>query len=165
MKWKSLGPNYLSHLHVMNGDQIRKKLKIFRIKKFFWFLFVFAIMLTVLGFSGKEFLFNSGGAYLYKNPAIEYPQFFASKKSVVWKLKIKNSRKIWISETLKQSVKIEEIIPMPKEVSEVDNKLFIYFKDPPELIVLKVRPKFRGFIEGTIGGEREVYSVAFLAFP
>ncbi len=165
MKWKSLGPNYLSHLHVMNGDQIRKKLKIFRIKKFFWFLFVFAIVLTTLSYSGKQFLFNSNGHNLQSESVLQYPQFVRTKKIAIWKLKIKNSRKIWMSETLKEKIKIVEVIPGPKEVAEVDNKLFIVFREPPEVIYLKVQPVKRGFVDGLIGGEREVFSVAFLAFP
>lgn len=165
MKWESLGPNRLSHLHVMSGERIKQKLNIFRIKKFFWFLFVFAIVLVILSFSGKQFLFNSSGYYLQSDPAIEYSQFVSTKKIAIWKLRIKNSQKIWISEKLKEKIKIEQILPVPKEITEIDKKLFIFFKEPPEVIFLKVKPRLRGFIEGSIGGEREVFSVAFLAFP
>jgi hypothetical protein len=165
MKWESLGPNRLSHLHVMSGERIKQKLNIFRIKKFFWFLFVFTIVLTMLSYSGKQFLINSNGRYLQSESVFQYPQFVRTKKIAVWKLKIKNSRKIWMSETLKEKIKIVEVIPGPKEVAEVDKKLFIVFKEPPEVIFLKVQPVARGFVEGSIGGEREVFSVAFLAFP
>lgn len=165
MKWESLGPNRLSHLHVMSGERIKQKLNIFRIKKFFWFLFVFAIVLTMLSYSGKQFLFSSNGYSLQGESVFQYPQFVSSKKVAVWKLKIKNSRKIWISETLKEKIKIVEIFPGPKEVAELDRKLFIVFKEPPEFILLKVKPVERGFVEGSIGGESEVFSVAFLAFP
>jgi hypothetical protein len=165
MKWESLGSNRLSHFHVMSGERIKQRLKIFRIKKFLWFLFVFTIVLVLLSFSGKQFLFNSSGNYLQSNPGIDYPQFVRAKKVAIWKLKIKNSQKIWISEKLKEKIKIEGVVPVPKEINEINKKIFIVFKEPPEVIFLKIRPMLRGFIEGSIGGEGEVFSVTFLAFP
>ncbi len=165
MKWENLGTHRLSDLRVMSGDKINQKLRIFRIQKFFWFTFVFALVIGVLSFSGRQFLFNSQSSYVQKDPGIEYPQVISVGKPAFWKLKLKNTRRVWVSSTLIEKLSVEEVVPRPEKTVIVDQKLFITFKEPPEVIVLKVKPKVRGFIEGTVGGEREVFSVAFLAFP
>lgn len=165
MKWEKLGNHQLSNFHVMSGDKINQKLRIFRIQKLFWFIFVFALVIEVLSFSGRQFLSNSQSSYVQKDPGIEYPQVISVGKSAFWKLKLKNTRRVWVSRTLIEKLSVEEVAPRPEKTVIMDQKLFITFKESPEVIVLKIKPKVRGFIEGTVGGEREVFSVAFLVFP
>lgn len=165
MEWENLGSNRLGHLPVMNGDRINQKLRFFRVRSFFWFTFVFLIVLLVVSFSGKQFFFNSQGSYIQKNPGIEYPQLISVGRATTWKLRVKNSRQVWLSGSLVEKISLEEVRPHPEKIHFVDRKLFIKFDDSPDVILLKVKPKLRGFVEGAIGGEREVFSVMFLAFP
>jgi hypothetical protein len=131
MKWENLETHRLSDLHVINGDKINQKLRIFRIQKFFWFSFVFALVMCVLSFSGRQFLFNSQSSYIQKDPGMEYPQVISFGKSAFWKLKLKNTRRVWVSSTLVEKLSIEDVDPRPEKTVLVDQKLFITFKEPP----------------------------------
>ena len=165
MEWDNLGSNRLSRLTVMSGDRINQRLKVFRIQKFFWFVFVFFLVLAAISFSGKQLFLNSEGAYVQKNPAIEYPQLVSFERVTTWKIRLKESRQLWISNTLIEKMSLEEVFPKPEKIIFVDQRLFLNFKEAPEIIFLKIKPRLRGFIEGAIGGEREVFSITFLAFP
>jgi hypothetical protein len=165
MDWESLGSSRLNRLPVMSGDRINQKLRFFRIRSFFWATFVFLIVLLTVSFSGKQFFFNSQGSYLQKNPSIEYPQLISVGSAATWKIRVKNSRQVWLSDSLIEKINLEQVIPRPEKILFIERKIFIHFNDTPEVIFLKVKPKSRGFVEGAIGGEREVFSVMFLVFP